>query len=190
MDDAAWEAVTDTLTAERLALRGKELVYATDKLQFLLKRVPGRVAAVAESGSRLTATNIERLVEAFGDQEEAFAVGLEKLRYVAPVFRMRPSEAGFEGFNHACSHYNYSICAGDFSAVVVCSTGDFFVYAGSPRFVRSALGQDLSDSFSTLDNYIRRFPTEDSRLMLNSVLVAIRDEFPVAADGSWVTFPK
>jgi hypothetical protein len=44
MDDAAWEAVTDTQTAERLALRGKELVYATDKLQFLLKRVPGRVA--------------------------------------------------------------------------------------------------------------------------------------------------
>ena len=156
---------------------------------FELRRVGDWVAVPSESASHFTRLHIARLTGAFAGHPGAFAIAMEPLRHMARVFSLVPDEAGLTAFNRACSHFNYAIVTEDHSSIVICSTGDFLVTIGSPRFVTDAIGSTIAEAFDAFEAYAMNWKCAVMARVLHSVLVALRDEYPRAANDEWVRFP-
>ena len=59
--------------------------------------------------------------------------------------------AGLFLFSEECAHFNFVLLPEDHSFAVVCTTYDFFLVAGSKRFVETATGKGVAAARSDFD---------------------------------------
>lgn len=160
---------------------------------FELLKVPERIAAPGISNAHFSPQDEGRIAEAFRKHASAvfYAVVMEPLRRPVPVFRGSASRAGMHAFQKSCAHFNYVVRAPDISALVICSTDDFLVYAGSSAFVETCAGGSVAASVRSFLDY-----ANDNRMItglhrsLSSVCDAVINEYPRAAEGTFVRFPR
>jgi hypothetical protein len=187
-------ASKDPRQAEAVAHQlGELLVRSTDAIHKLIRRGDW-VAVPTQNSCHLSQYDCERLVEAYRSvgQEAVWAVALEDLGPESLVYRVETTEEGLWEFSHKCGLFNYTLCSRDMSSLVVCTTGDYSVYAGSPQFVGRATGGSLQEVFERFWAYCVDWkdPIPEFADFPHRVYWALFEDYPNAKPGDWVQFPR
>lgn len=184
--------VADVQRAETLFAGMRQCVRREGDGTFELRRRTAVVALPGISNAHLSVEDQGRVAAAFeaASYPVVYAMALETLKGVAPVFEVPCSPAGMSGFQHACGHFNYALCSPDMRAVVVCSTDDFLVYLGPDGFVEACAGRSSAEAVQVYRDYVDSYSRMPAmQRILRAVDRALLDEYPKAPEGSAVRFP-
>jgi hypothetical protein len=190
---AAFSAVSDAALAdELLQVLGKNVRRSPGGM-FELLRARGRHALPAISSAHFGREDEARIAEAFQHEQhgQVYALALEPLKNHERVFFASSTSDGLREFQRTCSHFNYALSAPDASAMVICTTDDYLVYAGSRPFVERCAGAGEAAALQSFREYADdpMWP-QNLRRHLQSVYTTLAKEFPEADAGTYVRFPK
>ena len=152
-----FEEVEDPGEIDQLLGRSSALVQRSASGVFGLRRVLGWQAVPKESQLFFGAIDRELLAGACASigLQELYAVALEPdpRRARSSVCKLPASPSGLARLNRECSGFNYLVCPSDLSFVVICSTDEFLVYAGSPQFLERTLGTSLPNALGAFREF-------------------------------------
>ncbi|REJ97675.1 MAG: hypothetical protein DWQ35_01430 [Planctomycetota bacterium] len=128
-------------------------------------------AVPVESGSHFDDADMNRLASAIGKSgaQRLNAFLLENIRDVPEHLVLEASVDGLQEFNRTCAHFNFAICPDDLSFLVICTTYDYFVIAGSRDFVESALGTAISTARDRFDDFASDEGDEEPTSVLHQI---------------------
>ena len=103
------------------------------------------VVVPVESGSHFTKDDARLLASAIASLgiHECFAVATERLEQVEKYLRVPTTAQGLMEFSKECGHFNFALVPLNSSFIVLCTAFDYFLIAGAPNFVESALNMSL-----------------------------------------------
>lgn len=81
------------------------------------------------------------------------AVLLEELKEARNHLEVDATVEGLLLFSRECAHFNYALLPEDYSFAVICTTSDYFLVAGSRRFVKAATGKEIAAARSDFEEY-------------------------------------
>jgi hypothetical protein len=121
-----------------------------------------------------------------------WAVRLEDIPFEPLVYRVQTTNDGLHEFNRACAHFNYCLCDPDFSSVVICTTDDYLVFAGTPEFVHAACGAQGTETHTAFGEYAKSVANvwPEMPAFFESVQLALFEDYANAEPGQWVLFPR
>jgi len=119
----------------------------------------GWLVVPVESGQHFDKHDAERIAKAATllGQAKLRAVLLEDLRDVMDHLEVDATEDGLVLFSRECAHFNFALLPEDRSFAVICTTNDYYLVAGSRRFVEAATGKEATEARSDF----RRFACGD-----------------------------
>jgi hypothetical protein len=188
------EVLGDISVAESVARRMCEVTTRSKDGVYTLVRKEDWVAVPTQNSCHLNKGDRERLAVTYADvrQDAIWAVAMEELLQEPRVYRVRATEEGFAEFSYRCGLFNYALCSQDLSSLVICTTDDYTVYAGSPEFVGRATGGSVQEMFEGFRAYCAEFRTASAKqyAWLEGVRLALLEDYPNAKPGDWVQFPR
>lgn len=95
-----------------------------------------------------------------------FAVAAETLKSFPRIFEFEASLEGFLAFSNKCSHFNFLIIPQKLSFGILCTTFDYYVVAGSKRFVENATSRSINQGRSDFERYANE---SEDRIRLGSI---------------------
>lgn len=194
MSESTFSIVTEKALSLAVVRAMGETVRSAASGGFELARSPGRHALPAASRSHFGPADETRIAESFQIEHHCllYAVPLEPCPDQWPVYSMPATAEGLQGFQRACAHFNYALCTPDALSLVLCSTDDFLVYAGTRTFVERCVGADEASAFNAFFEYAADPSWVNQKLSRNlkSVYSTLAEEYPNSPYGSFVKFPK
>jgi hypothetical protein len=169
------------------------LVKRTDQARITLSKEDDWVAVPVQGAAHLGEAQVQHLHEAWRELgcRVAFAVLLEPLRGVPDASESDTSLDGLNMFNRDFAHFNVALYTPTPKAIVICTTDDYFVVAGTEKFVTLAVGGAISDAYARFAIFGSEAGwSEKERAFFSSILTALRDEYPGLQAGTSLTFPS
>jgi hypothetical protein len=151
----------------------------------LVKR-DGWVAVALPSSFHCSSRDQLRVTKAIEEFHSVgcFAVTLEPLEGFPPVLAVPSTLDGIRDLNEATGHFNVALFSGTPDWIVACTTDDYFLIAGPPRFVHVAAGGDVDEVITRFQEYADDPAwTPDVRRTLLRLLDALR-EYAVVDPGT------
>jgi hypothetical protein len=140
------KAVEDTTLTQKLDLLSKEATvspYHFNKDWIINK---GWIVIPVEKGRHLEegeARNLAQAIQSKG-QKYCYAAATEDLGQAHRFHIITASEAGLLEFSDTCAGLNFSLTGEDLSFMIIFTSEDYNLYAGSQEFLEQALGCDIS----------------------------------------------
>lgn len=172
---------------DRIRRAAGRVVRRSGRGELTLIKQPGWAAVPVASTDHFSAADEARLLQAMRGsvRRDVWAVALEPLDNFPPAFAVPPNAGGISAFNYECAHFNFALFAGEPSWIVICTTDEYFIVAGSPGFVESALGCDLNQAFARFHDFaVDPGWPEDMNNALPSILRALQSEYAQADAGT------
>jgi hypothetical protein len=113
------------------------------------------VAVPVESASHFDGDDARRLAAALAEAniQECFAVATEELKGSHICYRVPATVDGLLAFSWECGSFNFALVSHDRSFVVLCTSDDYFLVAGSMAFVSRAVGGDLARARASFEQF-------------------------------------
>ncbi len=116
-------------------------------------RVRGWVVVPVESALHIDEHDAERLARAASllGKTKLRAVLLEGLKEVRSHLEVEATKEGLLLFNRECAHFNFALLPEDQSFAVICTTDDYYLVAGSKKFVEIVTGKEVAEARSDFE---------------------------------------
>lgn len=188
------EAIEDAVDAGAIAKGLGQLVVRSKDGYHTIARKKEWIAVPAESSCHLNVCDQERLARTYRDtgSQTVWAVRLEDILLEPLAYQVQTTIDGLHAFNRACAQFNYCLCDPEYSSLVICTTDDYLVFAGTPEFVRAACGVHEAEAFVAFGDYVKRTSEVWPQMtdFFESVHLALFEDYPRAEAGQWVEFPR
>jgi hypothetical protein len=92
-------------------------------------------------------SNALRAIQCFN----IFGIATEKVNDCAFVFSLQSSKSDLLGFSEKCGFLNAVLVPSDRVLAVLCTVYDYYLVAGAPDFVQSAVGGDIESAWRAFE---------------------------------------
>ena len=112
------------------------------------------IAVPVESAGHFDRHDIEWLVQALHKRhvQHVYAVVFEGWD-VAEAIKVPSSVEGIGAINSTYSFFNVIMLAEDASWLCIATVDEYFIYFGLPDFIEDAIGKNITDQYSTFQNF-------------------------------------
>lgn len=113
------------------------------------------LAVPVESGMHFTDQDIANILVACRKLglETAYATAAEELWEFPPFWRLSLDEHGLNRFNFECASLNFMVAPEGLEFVLLCTSDDYFIVAGTRSFVEVVTGTSLEEADRRFRDY-------------------------------------
>jgi hypothetical protein len=186
MDNNALQihTVRNSALRDKLSERALALLESPVYLSAASAATRGWVVAPVESGLHFSESDADDIERALRDArcETLFAIGTEDVNDHEAYYELPATKDALLAFNKRCCHFNYLITPIDEAFAILCTVDDYYLIAGSQRFVSHAVGGPVEGAWEAFNEFARTMGWSEHA---NSPLQAIRDRYFMLSGKGW-----